>query len=332
MLGTLIRKLLAGGVQLIWLGMWLFGLGVLLWLPLRRWPGDALFPVQILNYLMPWLLIGLIPMLTIALVARRFGLAAMLAIPTAIICVSYAPLFLPRGSIALAESQHLTVMSHNVWRGNKNFDRTVQVIQQQDPDVLLLQEAPSWVARKIWSGWQQSLPNEQLYLEYDDSIQQATISRYPLTLLESNYSAGRALKTAVDTPGGRVQVWNIHAVQPIVWREHRWQFSNLTAQAAQVDEPLIVGGDFNTTDQSEMYRLISRELRNAHWDAGWGFGFSFPSHSPRVRGVIPVPAPLIRIDHIFYNEGLFAGSARTLDDAGGSDHFPVVADFSLTAN
>jgi endonuclease/exonuclease/phosphatase family metal-dependent hydrolase len=86
-----------------------------------------------------------------------------------------------------------------------------------------------------------------------------------------------------------------------------------------------VGGDFNTTDQSEGYHLLAQHLKNAHWEAGWGFGFSFPANQPRFKR-IPILTPVVRIDHIFYSSHFLAHSATTLSDSGGSDHLPVIAE------
>jgi endonuclease/exonuclease/phosphatase (EEP) superfamily protein YafD len=36
--------------------------------------------------------------------------------------------------------------------------------------------------------------------------------------------------------------------------------------------------------------------------------------------------PAIRIDHIFYSDHFFASGAYTVDNSGGSDHFPVIAE------
>lgn len=323
-----IRSLLRVVFSLFLLGLWLFGLGLLLWLPLRWWPGDALFPVQIANYVMPWLLVGLVPGLLLAIAARRVKLALVLAVPTIVICVNYAPLFLPRTNPALADNQRFKVMSYNVWRYNEHWDEMAALVEQENPDVVLLQEVAPSMAQYIQTEWAKQLPAGQPYLETDRSSQQAIISRYPLTRIDSSPREGRALKVMVDTPAGAVQVWNVHTTQPSWWRLHRREFINLAHGIAQVSDPLIVGGDFNTTDQSEMYRLINRQLHNAHWEAGWGFGFSFPADVHPLKH-IHIPTPLIRIDHVFYNDSFFARDAHTLTNSGGSDHFPVVAEFSF---
>jgi len=92
--------------------------------------------------------------------------------------------------------------------------------------------------------------------------------------------------------------------------------------------PLILGGDFNTSVQSQTYRLVNQYLNNAQWEAGCGFGFTYPSQAFRWKGIAPMPA-IIRIDHIFYRNHFIARGARTLNESGGLYHLPVVADFII---
>jgi endonuclease/exonuclease/phosphatase (EEP) superfamily protein YafD len=171
-------------------------------------------------------------------------------------------------------------------------------------------------------------PDGQLYWTYEPSAYQGIISRFPLTPVELAYDKGRTQKVIAATPAGPVAVWNVHPSTPLPWSRQYRQILALVEDIAAAEGPLIVGGDFNTTDQSETYRLVNQYLHNAHWDAGWGFGFSFPAQRPRFKRV-PILTPVIRIDHIFYSTHFFAGSARTLSDSGGSDHFPVTAKLSL---
>jgi endonuclease/exonuclease/phosphatase (EEP) superfamily protein YafD len=329
MIKLLLSLLLKIVRRLFWLSQWTFSLSLLLWYPLRWWPGDRLWPLQFLNYFMPWLLAGLIPALVVAGLARRKWLAAFLAVPTLLISFTYAPLFLPRPSYALADHSPLTVMSYNIWGHNRNMNAVVSLIQQKQPDLVLLQEAGPYQVIMLKKRLADIYPEGQAYFNYEPGMRQAIISRFPMTPLPGDYSQGRAQKAIVETPAGPVTVWNIHFVQPQDWSRHRRESLNLSKAVAAVETPLIVGGDFNTTDQAEAYQWINRHLANAHWEAGWGFGFSFPS--PRRTRVkeIPIPMPMIRIDHIFYSPHFLARQAYTVSASGGSDHFPVIAELSL---
>jgi vancomycin resistance protein VanJ len=327
-----IRLLLKKIWHLVWLpfwaGLWLFGLALLVWYPLRWWPGDRLLPVRLANYFMPWLLAGLIPGMIAAGLSRRFRLALILTIPTLLIGLTFAPLFLPRTPTALAAHTPIKAMSYNVWSRNQNITAAAAIIRQEQPDILLLQEVTQPIARTLKDELADLYPNGDLHFAYEPSMGQAIVSRYPLTPTGASYDKGRTQKVLADAPNGPIAVWNVHPFAPLVWSRQYQQISALAEEIAAVEGPLIVGGDFNTTDQAETYRLVNQHLNNAHWLAGWGFGFTFPAHTPRFKRV-PIISPLVRIDHIFHSEHFFTRYAATLPTAGGSDHLPVVAELSL---
>lgn len=314
--------------SLFWAGLWLFGAGLLLWYPMRWWPGDRFLLVRLANYFMPWLLIGLMPGLLMAMLVRRKWLALTLAGPTLLITLSYAPLFLPRFNPALAAGDSLKVMSYNIWGRNQHLDAAITLIKQEQPDILLLQEVNPRIIRALRAHLTDLYPDADFYLAYEPDLGQVVISRYPVRPVESAVDNGRTQKAIVDLPAGPVAVWNAHPYAPLAWGAQQRQIAHLARDIATVDGPLIVGGDFNTTDQTEAYSMLSRQLHNAHWDTGWGFGFSFPSSVPRIRGKVAFPS-MVRIDHIFYSEHFFARQAGTLSNSGGSDHLPVVAELSL---
>lgn len=313
---------------LFWLSWGLFGLGVMLWYALRWWPGDRFLPVRLVNYFMPWLLVGLLPGLTLAGLARRKWVALALATPALIIGLTFAPLFLPRPPEVLAANISLKVMSYNIWYHNHEGEEVTRLIRQEQPDILLLQELKPGMARALTSQLADLYPEGQLYWAYEPEVLQGIISRFPLMPVELAYDKGRTQKVIAETPAGAIAVWNVHPSTPNPWSRQYQQMSGLAEDIAAVNGPLIVGGDFNTTDQSEAYQLIRQYLHNAHWETGWGFGFSFPAHRPRFREV-PVVTPVIRIDHIFYSDHFSARAARTLDESGGSDHLPVTAELTV---
>jgi endonuclease/exonuclease/phosphatase (EEP) superfamily protein YafD len=252
----------------------------------------------------------------------------ILAAPTFVIALTFAPLFLPRPDTVLAANASFKVMSYNVLYRNRNMAEMTQLIRQEQPDFLLLQEVTPAIAKALRPRLVDLYPEDKLHFAYEPNVGQAIISRYPFSSQELAYDKGRTQKVKVVTPVGPIEVWNVHPNAPLPWARQYRQIAGLAEDIAAVNGPLIVGGDFNTTDQSETYRLVSQYLRNAHWEAGWGFGFSFPADSLRFRDV-PILTSVIRIDHIFYSQHFLARSARTLAESGGSDHLPVVAELSL---
>lgn len=317
--------------QFLGLTLWVFGLGIAAWYPMRWWPGDRLTPVQLLNYIMPWLLVALIPALVIAALTRRRWLAALLVIPILLIVYSYAPLFLPRStSPVLAESNRIKVMSYNILSRNDDLQEVANIIRQEQPDLLLLQEVYGSTGFELKEALSDLYDQKQFHYTMDPIYGQGIVSRFPLTPLGTSYNQGRTQKAILHTPQADILVWNTHFKQPRYWTAQHRQASNLVKALDSVDQPIIVGGDFNTTEQSQVYSMINRHLKNAHWQAGWGLGFSYPADHLAVKGIaVPMPGPLVRIDHIFHSDHFLTRSAETLPYSGGSDHLPVVSELSL---
>jgi vancomycin resistance protein VanJ len=205
-----------------------------------------------------------------------------------------------------------------------------EVIRHEQPDILLLQELKPEKAQILTKALVNLYPEAELHFAYEENWFQAVISRFPLTSMEKIHNRGRAQKVLIETSKGPITVFNIHPPRGRWLRRHKQLSALLTEDIITADGPVILGGNFNTNDQSQSYRFISKYLHNSHWEAGWGFGFTYPSSSFRLRGKIPVP-PLVRIDHIFYNDHSYVKNAGTLTESGGSDHLPGVAELFLNS-
>lgn len=315
--------------RLFWGGLWLFGVGLLVLYLLRWLSGDYFYPARLLNYIMPWLLLLLLPAAGIAFFARRIRLGLLLLIPALLISTTIVPLFLPHQTLYASNKDFpLKVISYNVFYRPDIGQDILDLIEQEQPDVLLLQEVNPALA--LLSD---ELPAEwyiDVVAETEAKFSATLISRYPITHLAAEFDKGRTQKVRLETPAGPIQVWNVHALPPYIFAPDRQdrQIRLLAADIAQVEEPLIVAGDFNITFQSATYPLIEEKLSNTHRTAGWGFGFTFPAR-PHRKGLPFTPGLLYRIDHIFYSEDLIARRSEVLVGSGLADHLPILAELRL---
>lgn len=313
-----------------WLGVWFFVLSVVLYFILRLWPGDQLPAVRLTNYLMPWLLCGLVPAFIVACLGRRKWLAMVLSLPSLFIGFTYAPLFRVHPDTALAVQQPIKIMSYNVWRKNKNMSAVAKIIRQEKPDILLVQELGLNQIPTFIEALNGLYPDAEFHLAYERRLLQAVVSRYPIISSRALPDMGQAQKVLIQLPQSQLSVFNVHP-QHWAWPLRLHQVTALMEEEiAKTDGPLILGGDFNTTEQGQTYRFINEFLHNAHWEGGFGFGFSFPANVYCFNRKISTP-PLVRIDHIFYNNHFSINKAGTLQESGDSDHLPVVAELFLSA-
>lgn len=282
------------------------------------------------SYVVPWFLIFFLPLLIIAVLSRLKRLAFVTAIPILTIVFTFAPLFLPKVQITPSPDRTtLKIMSYNM-HAIKDIRGIAEVIRQEKPDILLIQEYSNRLVSPSFHGLDNLYP--ELYMEVaSKDFRQATFSRYPIKLISVEYEKGRTQKMQIETPAGSIEVWNVHPMPPylIPPEEFDAQISALTEDIAQIKGPLIVAGDLNATDQSEAYRKINHYLQDAYWETGWGFGFSYPAPPYSFMDMPFQTGPLWRIDYVFHSQHFSAISAHTLTTSGGSDHFPVVVELSI---
>jgi vancomycin resistance protein VanJ len=296
------------------------------WNVLRIYPGDRWLPIRLGNYFAPWLFMALAPALVVALLGRRPQLARVVVLLGLVFLVRYWPLLTPRLSLlrAGASGDELRVMTFNVNYANRNASDIAAMIRAESPDVIAIQELTDNLAVPL----QAELGSEYPYFAYNSS-QSLTglMSRYPLAAASAHPMIRYDQRARVETPGGTVTVWGVHlstALSQHGWQSQRRMAATIAEEAKRESEPLIVLGDFNTTDQTETYRLVAERMTDVHWSVGRGFGFTFPDLR-RYGAKSPIVGPVVRIDHVFVSEHLTPQEIHVLPSGYGSDHQPVVA-------
>jgi endonuclease/exonuclease/phosphatase (EEP) superfamily protein YafD len=312
-----------------WAG-WVFGSTVLAGLALHPWVGDELFVARYVGYVMPWLLVGLVPGAVWAWRVGLRGLPAVLAVSAAIIVVlevrpSRRPPAIPSPAV------RLTVVSYNTWSSNHDEGRIARVVLDHAPDILLLQEIRADVFARLIERLGDLYGGRTVSWAYEPTLMQGIVSRYPVESRASMKEKGQAQKVVLRSPAGPVTVFNLHPLRHGGWRKRYDEVASLLEEDVRREKgPVILGGDLNAPEHSQLYTLLAADLENAHRRAGSGFGFTYPSPAVRLLGLVPAPS-VVRIDHIFFSDHFVALRAGTLDESGGSDHRPVFAELALRA-
>ncbi|MDA3970414.1 MAG: endonuclease/exonuclease/phosphatase family protein [Desulfobulbaceae bacterium] len=304
-------------VRLVWGLLWLFSITMVVVWGLRLIYGDLWLPARYFNYFLPWLALLTLLGIIVSAIGHRRILAGVLTTFFLISAFPYFPLFLPQLDPPPHDAASLKVMSYSVMGRNKDYEAMAEVIKREKPDLLFLQEV---AAENLQQGLAGMYGAGELYFTEGGG---GMVSRYPLELLDS---ASPFAKVGVNTPFGRLTVWNIHTTKAIKnYLPQKKQVKALITEVSTTEGPVIVAGDFNATEQSDTYRRLREQLGNAHEQAGWGFGFTFPTPA---RGIGKV-MPFIRIDHIFFSHHFQATEAKVLKESGGSDHRPITATLKL---
>ncbi len=307
---------------------WIPSIGMWALYPVRWLTGDSLLPVRMTAYIFAWLLFLFLPLLFFAWMTRRKWLGLTAASSILIVVLTYLPLYLPNRPASSAKAGFsVKIMSYNL-HGIPEIDGIVEVIRRENPDVLLIQECSPALCSPLYHGLDDLYPYKDMVIK---DFGQAAYSRYPMKRTSAEVDQGRTQKLIIKAPQGLAAVWNIHPIPPFLIPPQAYdaQMNALVADIAREKGPLIVAGDLNATDQSDVYRKINQYLIDGYWETGWGVGFSYPAPPYTFMDSGLQMGPIWRIDHIFHSSEFTATDAYIVKDAGGSDHFPIVVVLSL---
>jgi endonuclease/exonuclease/phosphatase (EEP) superfamily protein YafD len=281
----------------------------------------------------------------IALLTRRrelfVGVIAAMLLAAFLFGGLFVPKFIPHDS----SEPTLSVMTYNTLGIHDHPEQVVATIRAANADVVAIQELNPSASDAI----RRELSGEYPYqiLDPQEGVRgMGVISRYPLRATGETLPGdwvGAPQVLTLDWNGARITLLHFHTfptnslyVPLIIWsaNERARQARAIADFAIAHPGALIAPGDFNATDQTAEYAVVTRELRDAWREAGWGLGHTFPStslngNSLPALSAIHQPLWLLRIDYIFHSRQLQAVSAQMGPWDGYSDHRSVIAKFKL---
>ena len=320
---------------------------LLIWQLLRFTPVGAWAPFEVVDIfgLALFAPLPLLLLLSMLCASRRAGLVLM--IPILLLAFSYGPLFLPRTIPSIFRANSLTsggtlrVMTANLLVSNDDLSAVAGLMLVEHPDVVAFQELSPSMAEYLGRQLKTQYPY-QLLEPATSPAGLGILSRYPIQPEPMGEALPRdcfCQRVTIEHGGRTMTLVNVHPWAPRVryFRVGRLPIPTsfepeqtrrgLEAALEGLDAragSLIVLGDFNLSDRQPFYRQLRRTLLDAHAEAGWGLGLSFPALA--FEGLPDLS--LVRIDYIMHDRSLTARSART-GITPGSDHRHVVADLAL---
>ncbi|MCC7419867.1 MAG: endonuclease/exonuclease/phosphatase family protein [Planctomycetaceae bacterium] len=262
--------------------------------------------------------------LAISLVLRDWRMALLAAVVLVINAARIVPLYLPADEPS-STGQRIRLLSANVHTGNRNAAPFLELVQREDPDIILVMEVDARWIREL-SLLRDRYPH---FHEHGrpDNFGIALYSKIPLDGLDEIEVADSEVPTLLarlKLDGRSMTLIGTHPLPPIS-RDYTGlrnrQLAALGELAAReaTHGPVVLAGDLNTTSWSPIFAdlLKASGLRDSR--LGRGLQASWPTTSPLI---------LIPIDHVLISPDL-AIHDRRLGDPIGSDHWPVVVDFSV---
>ncbi|MBN8592135.1 MAG: endonuclease/exonuclease/phosphatase family protein [Anaerolineae bacterium] len=340
------------GSRLISWGINLYVIAIAGYLLVRFIIGDRFWMLSLLNTFAYVVFLPLIPLLLIGLLMRQPRPTLRLLPVMALGGLWFAP-YLPKAA-PVSTGPTLTVLTQNVWGNNHDLTAFEDWLRGSGADVLLLQEISPAYATDGLPRLADVFPYQAA--QSDDSRWGGNLilSRYPI--IETTYvdldipDTPSPVRALIDVEGQVIAVYNVHMAWPgrkqprlslpfglsnhfgvhvaLAYddRLRNRQIANLLDHLQEESYPFIIGGDFNTSDQTPTYQQLTAIMRDSFREAGSGAGMSWPVSS--ARGMPAWVPPLIRIDYIFHSDDLRALRSWQAPPLG-SDHLGLVSVISL---
>jgi vancomycin resistance protein VanJ len=242
-------------------------------------------------------------------------------------------LVLPGAPRPTAGAPVLRVLAYNVMHAYRGPQRIMDEIDRFSPDVVLLVKlnATQEPMRQLLAG---RYPHVAIYGGAAVASRFPILSRFdpddPQTYEPAEQ--GHYVQAVIATPLGPIAFYACHPLSPrdglahaarlgglgllkaeTAWREDHVR--HLAERARTERLPVVIAGDTNLPDLSPLLRRQLSGYRDGFREAGWGFGYTFPTQ----------PFRWMRIDRILASDSLrFVGFQQGSSSA--SDHLCVVAD------
>jgi endonuclease/exonuclease/phosphatase (EEP) superfamily protein YafD len=225
------------------------------------------------------------------------------------------------------EDESVRAMVANVQKSNETSDALFQVVDQADPDILLLLETDEW--------WDEAL--QAIAGDYPEIVQHIPedakafgmhlLSRLPLEETEVMFWFGAQTPTiratAILPSGGRLDFFGLHPRPPLYWNQPTTlrdaYILRAALEAADASAPTILAGDFNAAPWERVNRRAMR--LGGLLDPRVGRGI-YPTYDAQSR-IMSWP-----LDQVLFQDELGLMRFARLPSIG-SDHYPILAELCL---
>lgn len=263
----------------------------------------------------------------------------IIAVPIALVALAAGAPLVDDPDTAVPEgATRLTVYQHNIYVENIVFDRIVETVEREDPDIIALVEARDdtlapWEARlaERWPYGARARTPAQSYARL------RLFSKYRIIdfkVRKRDYEPATLL-ARLETPGGEVTVLLTHFTRPWPFRSPDAQmlhYRSLESILQDVSGPLVLLGDFNSAPWGRIGRRLQEnqgfQLANRRAAGTWPGRVNIDD----MMNTLGLPRALtIPIDLAFCRAGAVCNNHRVGDNLG-SDHRAVQFDVYLLAD
>lgn len=264
----------------------------------------------------------LLLLITIFIFKKKYIWVVVLSVLSVINFIIILPLYFNTNS-SIPTSNPIKIIHVNVHITNKDYSRLIKYINEQSPDIILLEE--------VTIGWEEVIQNLQKIFPYgkykfrEDCFGIALLSKIPISNIRF-FDFGD-----VDVPSviAEMQIKDksimfigTHLLPPIIpsyINDRTKQIDGILQFISVKKDSIIIIGDLNMTPWSPLFKRLLKEGDLKNSQAGYGIMPTWP---------VQLPIFLIPIDHCLVTEDISIVK-RKIGPNIGSDHYPLLVDIGV---
>ncbi|MCJ8329316.1 MAG: endonuclease/exonuclease/phosphatase family protein [Lentisphaeria bacterium] len=258
--------------------------------------------------------------LIVALLAKSWKKAAFITLPILFLLTQIVPGYVPRTKVALVENKKLKLLFFNVYSGNRNYNRFMDYVKSENPDIIVLAE----VNYKWWNALAElrtDYPHHKESLR-DDNFGIAMLSRIPFdeaAIVKRGNRGVPSIRALLFNK--KLCIWGTHPLPPrrLDYSINRNKQLKFLANKVVAGSNTVIIGDLNTVPWSPYFKDLLTDANLYDSRQGYGNQASWPSGNSLIR---------IPIDHCLLSPSINVISRKIGPDLY-SDHLPVVIEIEF---
>jgi len=233
------------------------------------------------------------------------------------------PLYFGGRDVPESSGDPVRIMLLNVSTDHGDPERVGKLIQEIDPDILVLEEINIKWMRDL-SELESSHPHSQVQ-EREDNFGIGLFSKFPVIdagIIDIGGGVPSIVATVV-TDQGQVRIIATHPLPPVngeYTQGRNEQFERLPDHTHS-SLPVILIGDLNATPWSYHFKKMLKKTGLIDSSRGRGVQATWPRN---------IPVLLIPLDHFLHSPDVYVVEKRIGANVG-SDHYPMIVDFVIGA-
>ncbi|NJR76814.1 MAG: endonuclease/exonuclease/phosphatase family protein [Scytonema sp. CRU_2_7] len=296
------------------------------------------WPLELLaHFRVHYLVLSLIITIILGILWRTRHLKSKVIILAALLLVGLnvievVPWYLPHSQqLAGNATKQIRLLSFNINIQNNDDKEVINVVQDNRPAVALFLE----VNRSGFDNLKAGLKNTLPYNFRSPGGGLAIFSRLPIQDVKAdnfNGKGGHNLIATLTVDKQSIKLIGTHPIVPVTrnnFHRRNLQLAALSDYIRELNQPLILMGDFNLTPWSPYYRRFINKTNLHNTRLGFGILPSWPRPATHVN--LPswvIPLMNIPIDHCFVSKHFSVTQIYTGANAN-SDHAPLITDLVL---